>query len=313
MKFNKIRILLFIAIFILLSILVNSYYNGSNEESNKEGLVGITSLCIPGDSDYNNPNSCFDISYVDRDIDISSNKLIGGKARISDSFYIDGSDNNIVKHVPPGKIVNPDKRGYSGTSDWSGTGAKKTYNPTANQLSETKYDTNNYNITYHTDPIEDYPDENSAGAGKMWVVNSSGDMVSVPYTDPNATTNTLYYEPGSYRFPRSNYVPAYEDSVFLSRITHMPTTSPVYNTASMLGGFCTHYKDNPDKLEELCRTMDPDKCASTSCCALLGGSRCVYGNENGPKMKSNYSDVLIANRDYYYFKGKCYGNCSNNI
>jgi hypothetical protein len=48
---------------------------------------------------------------------------------------------------------------------------------------------------------------------------------------------------------------------------------------------------------------------TTSCCVLLGSSKCVSGNENGPIMKANYSDVFIPNREYYYYNGRCFGNC----
>jgi len=44
---------------------------------------------------------------------------------------------------------------------------------------------------------------------------------------------------------------------------------------------------------------------------LLGGQKCVAGNENGPTMKANYSDFLVLNKDFYYYQGKCYGNCPN--
>jgi len=84
----------------------------------------------------------------------------------------------------------------------------------------------------------------------------------------------------------------------------------VVNTRDILGGFCKQYANDPQKLEEMCRRVEPESCASTDCCALLGGQRCVSANKNGPIMKSNYSDFLITKRDFYYFKGKCYGNCN---
>jgi hypothetical protein len=43
---------------------------------------------------------------------------------------------------------------------------------------------------------------------------------------------------------------------------------------------------------------------------LFGGAKCVAGNDRGPSIQSNYSDFLVKNRDYYYYKGKCYGNCT---
>ena len=68
-------------------------------------------------------------------------------------------------------------------------------------------------------------------------------------------------------------------------------------------------KSNDKISKEECGKLEKDACASTSCCVLLGGSRCVGGNEKGPTMKANYGDITIINRDHYFYKGKCYGNC----
>ena len=68
-------------------------------------------------------------------------------------------------------------------------------------------------------------------------------------------------------------------------------------------------KNNAIELETQCGKIPKDACAYTSCCVLLGGSKCVAGNQSGPTMKANYSDVSVLNRDYYYYQGKCYGNC----
>lgn len=169
----------------------------------------------------------------------------------------------------------------------------------------TKYDTNNYNVTYHTDSSGAYQDE-SLGIGYMWVVKD-GKLTAVPFSDVSGTH--LYYEPGAYRFGPSSYVPNYEESVYLSKLTKLSTNLP-YSESSSGKGFCEKYKNYPDKLEEICRTISPEECASTNCCALLGGTRCTYGDTNGPKIKAIYSDQMIANKDYYYYQGKCYGNCN---
>jgi hypothetical protein len=78
-----------------------------------------------------------------------------------------------------------------------------------------------------------------------------------------------------------------------------------------MGGFCDYHKYSPIKKEEECSKLDKNACASTNCCVLLGGSRCVGGNEKGPTMKAHYGDITILNRDFYYYQGKCYGNCSH--
>lgn len=144
--------------------------------------------------------------------------------------------------------------------------------------------------------------------GKYWMFDSEGKLIEVN-TESNKSP-ILYYVPGAYKFGASNYVPNYEDSVFLSRTTRESQLTPVVNTASQLGGFCTQYAGNTIKLEEKCAAQDLNACASTSCCVLLGGQKCVAGGENGPKNVANYSDYNLKNRDFYYYQGKCYGNCS---
>jgi hypothetical protein len=155
----------------------------------------------------------------------------------------------------------------------------------------THYDPNNYNITFHADPQD----------------NSSIYFSDICTNMVNAT----YYQAGSFPYGPSSWVPNYEDSVYLSKLTGYSSNSALYNTASQQSGFCVHYANNPQGLEEQCNKLDPNVCASTNCCVLLGGSKCVSGNQSGPLMKANYSDFLLTNRDYYYYNGKCYGNCSN--
>jgi hypothetical protein len=149
----------------------------------------------------------------------------------------------------------------------------------------------------------DYKDLKS---GDIYVTDQSGNKVLIPRS--NVQNSVTYYQPGIYRYGASTYVPNYEDSVFLSKTTGMSSTSfirPPYN----LGGMCNQYKNQPLLLEEACQKLNGNVCASTSCCVLLGGSKCVSGNQRGPKIKSNYSDIFVPNRDYYYYQGKCYGNC----
>lgn len=173
-------------------------------------------------------------------------------------------------------------------------------------------------ITYHNSytPKSDYGE---LPPGKMYFPNPDGTMKVV---DIMAYDNSrYYYETGSYSTGPRDFSPIEESTVYMSElqgvnIKDKTDKSPIYltgsqvvNTSTILGGFCTQYAKNPDKLEELCRRVDPDQCATTTCCALLGGQRCVSANQEGPIMKSNYSDYLIANRDFYYYQGKCYGIC----
>ncbi len=74
-------------------------------------------------------------------------------------------------------------------------------------------------------------------------------------------------------------------------------------------GFCTGR--TPGEIQEMCAKLPKDVCATTSCCVSLGGAKCVAGNENGPTVTSSYNDPGLVNvkRDFYYYNGKCYGNC----
>jgi len=123
----------------------------------------------------------------------------------------------------------------------------------------------------------------------------------------------IYYEPGSYTFGTTGYVPDYERSIYLSKTTNMSQVDDITAGAPYLeGGFCTQYANSPQNMEQKCQSLDNQTCASTNCCVLLGGKKCVSGDSQGPKIKANYSDTQILNRDYYYYQGKCFGNCGSN-
>lgn len=159
----------------------------------------------------------------------------------------------------------------------------------------------------------DYIDDDAAKLAAdenkgTWVKDKDGKMVQLDLGDISPT-GVNYYEPGSYKYDSGLYVPSYQDSVYLSKTTGKHTASEYLDMASLAGGICSHYKDQPEKLEEECAKLDKNICGSTSCCALLGGSKCVAGNAQGPISKLNYGDITIRNRDFYYYKGKCYGNC----
>ena len=181
------------------------------------------------------------------------------------------------------------------------------YNP---NFTPEKYDSKFTYDAKNTD--REYRDANygktdDANMGKYWMFDEEGKLIEVN-TEMNKSP-ILYYIPGAYKFGASNYVPNYEDSVYLSRTTRESQLAPVVNTASQLGGFCSQYATNTAALEEKCAAQDLNACASTSCCVLLGGQKCVAGNENGPKNPASYTDYSLMNRDFYYYQGKCYGNC----
>lgn len=142
--------------------------------------------------------------------------------------------------------------------------------------------------------------------GSTWIYDMSGNKVAYPSTKIQG--DIVYYTPGAYSFGTSSYVPNYEDSIALSKTTGMSISTPFHSETESTG-FCNYHKNTPDKIEQSCRKLNKDTCATTDCCVLLGGSTCIAGNQFGPTQKSNYSDVFIRNKDYYYYRGKCYGNC----
>lgn len=171
-----------------------------------------------------------------------------------------------------------------------------------------RYSADDLNIQYH-DPSADIQNNgvDDTNFSEIMVLDGCGNQVYLP----NKTTQgySTYDKPYSFPYGPSTYVPNYEDSVYLSRTTGMNTNAPVYDTASMLAGFCSQNKNFPDMVEQNCNRLDKNVCASTSCCVLLGGQKCVAGNDQGVHMKSNYNDPALVNKDFYYYQGKCYGNC----
>jgi hypothetical protein len=141
----------------------------------------------------------------------------------------------------------------------------------------------------------------------VYVPGENGNVLAIPM--PTIQSGFTYYQPDTYSYGSATYIPNYEDSVYLSRTTGLSTLSAIKDPAHIKGGICSYYKNQPQQLENACNSVDKNLCASTSCCVLLGGAKCVSGNENGPIVRSNYSDVYIPNRDFYYYQGKCYGNC----
>lgn len=165
------------------------------------------------------------------------------------------------------------------------------------------------NIQYHkTDEElmqESQPTDVQFGTTNIY--DQTGNLI--PYPSSSVQGSITYYTPGAYPYGTQNYVPNYEESVFLSKLTGQSQTMPIYNTAKMLGGFCSYFQTQSTEKEKICNQLKPNECASTNCCVLLGGAKCVAGDQTGPTLKSNYGDVFLRNKDFYYYQGKCYGNC----
>jgi hypothetical protein len=117
----------------------------------------------------------------------------------------------------------------------------------------------------------------------------------------------IYYEPGTFMYNGTGYEPPYS-RLMLTTTTYMEPEE-IKNAPYKAGGFCEEYKYSSIETDKRCNKLPQDICASTDCCVLLGGKKCVAGNEYGPTQKPIYSDFLLKNKDYYYYQGKCYGNC----
>jgi len=212
-----------------------------------------------------------------------------------------------VRFLPYGKIANTDKNGYflpgyKQNPDLISPTGTFNYDQSYKDIS------NNYNVEFHgnVQTLQDQNDMYNSEFGSMTVLDQYGNLITIPRS--NVQGDITYFQPSTFKYGISTYVPKYEDSVYLSRSSHMPTMAE-YRSAFKTVGFCEENKEFPDKLEEKCSALSAETCASTSCCVLLGGAKCVAGNANGPTLKQNYGDVFVRNKDYYTHLGKCYGNC----
>ena len=238
---------------------------------------------------------------------------VGIGSEVPTGYYIVSTTDKTqtIAKIPQGYMLNPDKSPRAPAivrilnrsvfaPKHRGVDISGALNP-----KDPRYDPATYNTLYHIDAQEsEYETQEQSG---MWIYDASGRKVLLPW--PGVQNDITYYEPGSYPYGPGTYIPNYEDSVYMSQTTQMSTVTPIYNTTDMLGGFCKQLANDPEKLEQTCNSIDLDKCASTSCCVLFGGTKCVTGDESGPKTRANYSDIFVKNKDVYYYQGKCYGNC----
>ena len=75
--------------------------------------------------------------------------------------------------------------------------------------------------------------------------------------------------------------------------------------------FCESHRGSSGTLDKSCEKLTNGNCNSTSCCVWTSDKKCAAGNEKGPTFNTN-ANGQTNQLDYYYFKGKCYGNnCPN--
>jgi hypothetical protein len=286
---SQILIIIVIAI-IIISVICLSIT--SMRECFNIGIRGVKRVC-------NIPSSeCYDISYQD------TKGEKGINAEILPGYFIDIS--GYLDEVPFGYKVSSDMRSYEplDKKNIQGQRTKSETKISENKTSNKEYNSDNLDMIFHSDPLANIKDDDMTG--KMWVKND-GNLIAVPYNE--VKNRTLYYEPGIYEFNSASYVPNYPESVFLSKLSNEITTKEVNNIPSKKNDICASTESSKINRDAKCNNLKKDLCSSTECCVLLGGEKCVAGDEKGPYVKSNYSDQTIINRDYYYYREKCYGHC----
>jgi hypothetical protein len=228
----------------------------------------------------------------DKESDKESKSMKEGYVNAA-TTYAAGIQKNAARDAAPVNTSN------SGSGTGSGFRDEKRYT----------YDYNDVSVQYH-DSIDDINAQSNSPLlfNQINVKDSLGKELSIPVL--SGQVPPVYYTAGSEIYTPQGYVPNYEDSIYLSRSTGMSTLSRYGPTAELMGGFCSYYANDPTTLETKCNALDINTCASTDCCVLLGGTKCVSGSANGPKMKANYTDPLVINKDVYYYKGNCYGHCT---
>lgn len=323
------------------------YENFSERNKQVLSIPGISSICTLNSSNYGDPTICFDISYIDTasgnvrqaKAEIEPGYFINksgvlqivpyGNTVSSDkrsyftktktAIYKEASDETTISDIDK-KIISIQAlidstkdivkdaekvKGYEQEIRY--LRQKKVKLLDTNTTSNKMYNSDNLDITYHADPTKQTPsDSNTLSVGQMWIKDVDGKLKIISYKDNINTTR--YYPSGSYVFNPPAYVPNYEESVFLSKMTNLPTISSVINPFT--DDFCRDTATSTIDRETKCNELDHSSCKNSKCCVLFGGEKCVAGNHIGPTIKSNYSDITIINRDYYYYKNKCYGNCT---
>jgi len=281
-------------------------YRISDDHDGKEKFSRLPTGSLVGDPPYetdprppyhNIPYGYYIVKIYDNEKGTTNNKM----AKVPSGYIatLDNADITPIKHSSQYTQLQTNGKTNSGNATVAGSTSK-----TTNLLDNKEYNAMDSDATYHLDVDKKKDSENCT-----YMKDATGAIVCVPFKVDD--TLPTYYQPGSFQFSSSNFVPNYEDSVYLSMSTGLYTVANVLPsaTSSAMGGFCNAYIKSPTELEQKCLKTDVNTCASTNCCVLLGGAKCVSGNASGPTMKANYSDKTIPSRDFYFFNGKCYGNC----
>jgi len=137
---------------------------------------------------------------------------------IPDGYYKIGDKK--MKKIPYGYTTNAEKTVLlpnTQSSFWVDYVKKKDNVMDDPILNSNKYNSDNYDLLYHDSEVAIKSQSGVYGSdfGTTMVLDSCGNKILIPYTPSQG--NILYYQPGTYTYGASTYVPTYEDTVLLSK------------------------------------------------------------------------------------------------
>lgn len=164
----------------------------------------------------------------------------------SSIVYFTDLNKTKVSFLPYGKIANTEL-GYGMTNNPNLKSSTAKFDTTTTKYRDIG---NNYDVQFHETAEElQKKNKDDLNYGQVRVKDQAGNMIILPNVP---TQNSVtYYQPGEFPFGSSNYVPNYEDSVYLSTLTKQSVTSP-YATGTKPIEACKAYKDLKAQMERYC-------------------------------------------------------------
>lgn len=170
-------------------------------------------------------------------------------ASLPNEVYYTDPSRTLLSFLRYGEIAD-EKMGYGKTKNTklNQSTTKFNYN-TSNYRDNVK---DNYNAEFH-DKVEDIVKQNKLydlGFDLTRVIDQCGNMVSLPKTPAQASVT--YYQPGEFPFGAANYIPNYEDSVYLSSVGYRTMFGNGNASSSSCGAMCQAYNDFKTKMDQYC-------------------------------------------------------------
>lgn len=160
-------------------------------------------------------------------------------------YYTNGEKTQ-MSFLPYGKIADL-RNGYGMMPDPNLKSSSAKFDTTTKQYRDIS---DNYNVQFH-ETAEDLQKKNESDLdyGQVRVKDQNGNLVILPYVPTQ--DKVTYYQPGEFAFGSANYVPNYEDSVYLSTLSKQSVVSPYANGTKPVEA-CKAYKDLKSQMERYC-------------------------------------------------------------